>query len=58
MSCSCFVCVWETQCRTVRARHKIRVFENKVVIKELRQEKSESSHMTVMLVFMQVASHC
>jgi len=28
------------------------------VIKELRQEKSESSHMTRMLVFMQVASHC
>jgi hypothetical protein len=58
MNCSCFVCVWETQCHTVRARHKIRVFENKVVIRELRQEKSESSHMTRMLVFMQVASHC
>jgi len=48
MNCNEFVCVWETRCHTVRSRHKIRVFENKVVIKE---EERKFSHDKDVCVF-------
>jgi hypothetical protein len=40
------------------ARHTIQMFENRVVVKEHIQKNGEGSHMTRMLVLMQVANHC